>query len=126
MTTRSGRSGLVREFLHHWFRRETVTRALKVTGVVGPILTVINQYDLLLSLDFSPRLFAKILLTFLVPYSVSSFSSARAYMDGETQAHQSGTSGMLVSESAPAPLSIDPARPSQVRTDTGPKALLRS
>ena len=77
--------GTVRIFLHHWFRRETVTRALKVAGVVGPILTAINQYDVLLHLDFSPRLFAKILLTFLVPYSVSSFSSARAYMDSENR-----------------------------------------
>lgn len=61
-------------------------RALKVAGVVGPLLTVINHYDVLLSVDFSPRLFLKIALTFLVPYSVSSFSSARAYMESEAQA----------------------------------------
>jgi hypothetical protein len=72
-------------FLHHWFRRETVVRALKVAGVVGPILTVINQHDVLLRQEFSPRLFMKIFLTFLVPYTVSSFSSARAYMDSESQ-----------------------------------------
>lgn len=76
----------LRRFLHHWFRRETVVRALKVAGVVGPILTIINQYDLLLRLEFSPRLLAKIFLTFLVPYSVSSFSSARAYMENEARA----------------------------------------
>ena len=70
-------------FLHHWFRRETVRRALKVAGIVGPILTVINQYDLLLNLEFSPQLCFKIALTFLVPYSVSSYSSARTYMDQE-------------------------------------------
>jgi hypothetical protein len=35
-------------------------------------------------MDFSFRLFAKIALTFFVPYSVSSFSSAQAYMDKET------------------------------------------
>ncbi len=85
MARQSRQSGSIRRFLHHWFRRETVTRALKVAGVVGPILTTINQYDVLLRLDFSPRLFAKILLTFLVPYSVSSFSSARAYMDSENK-----------------------------------------
>ncbi len=72
-----------RRFLYHWFRRETVWRALKVAGIVGPILTVINQYDLLLNLDFSPRLCFKVALTFLVPYSVSSYSSARTYMDQE-------------------------------------------
>ena len=70
-------------FLYHWFRRETVTRAVKVACIVGPILTVINQYDLLLNLHFSPKLFFKISLTFLVPYSVSSFSSAKAYMEQE-------------------------------------------
>jgi hypothetical protein len=75
----------MRRFVYHWFRRETVIRALKVAGIVGPILTVINQYDLLLRLEFSPRLVMKILLTFLVPYSVSSFSSARAYMDSEAR-----------------------------------------
>jgi hypothetical protein len=83
-------AGAGRRFIHHWFRRETVVRALKVAGVVGPILTVINQYDLLLRLEFSPRLFAKILLTFFVPYSVSSFSSARAYMESEAKTEAAG------------------------------------
>jgi hypothetical protein len=81
--TRQSRQLRMRTFLHYWFRRDTVLRALKVAGVVGPILTVINQYDVLLSGHYSPRLFFKILLTFLVPYSVSSFSSARAYMESE-------------------------------------------
>jgi hypothetical protein len=84
VTMRSPRPVSLWRFFHHWFRRETVARALKVAGIVGPILTVINQYDVLLSGNFSFHLFAKILLTFLVPYSVSSFSSARAYMDSET------------------------------------------
>ncbi|MGE0821591.1 MAG: nitrate/nitrite transporter NrtS [Candidatus Binatia bacterium] len=75
----------MRRFFHYWFRRDTVVRALKVAGVVGPILTLINQYDLLLSGEFTPRLCFKIFLTFLVPYSVSSFSSARAYMESEAR-----------------------------------------
>lgn len=84
MTKRSSPPFPLRRFFHHWFRRETVLRALKVAGVVGPLLTAINHYDVLLSRNFSVRLFLKILLTFLVPYSVSSFSSARTYMDSET------------------------------------------
>jgi hypothetical protein len=75
--------GTFRRFLYHWFRRETVSRAVKVAGIVGPILTLINQHDVLWRMEFSTHLFAKILLTFLVPYSVSSFSSARAYMDSD-------------------------------------------
>lgn len=74
-----------RRFLYHWFRRETVTRALKVAGVIGPVLILINQHDVLWRMEFSTHLLAKILLTFLVPYSVSSFSSARAYMDSESR-----------------------------------------
>ena len=73
----------MRTFLHHWFRRETVLRAIKVAAVVGPILTLINQGDVLLNGPYSPRLFFKICLTFLVPYSVSSFSSARTYIENE-------------------------------------------
>ena len=88
-SVRSNRAVSLRRFVYHWFRRETVVRAVRVAAIVGPILTVINQYDVLLSLDFSPRLVAKIGLTFLVPYSVSSFSSARAYMDNETAADTS-------------------------------------
>lgn len=86
MTRRSSPPFPIRWFFQHWFRRETVIRALKVAGVVGPILTAINQYDALLSRNFSARLCLQIFLTFLVPYGVSSFSSARAYMDSETAA----------------------------------------
>ena len=74
-------------FLHYWFRRETVRRALTVAGIVGPILTVINQYDVLLRWELSLRFWMKVLLTFLVPYCVSSFSSARAYMEQDAREH---------------------------------------
>ena len=76
-------SSSVRRFIYYWFVKETVVRACKVAAIVGPILTAINQYDVLLHGNLSLPLFMKILLTFLVPYSVSSFSSARAYMDRE-------------------------------------------
>ena len=74
----------LRRFAHYWFLRATVLRAIKVACVVGLILTAINQYDVLLRGEFSLHLFMKILLTFAVPYSVSSFSSARAYMERES------------------------------------------
>ena len=73
----------MQKLVHYWFRRETVIRAVKVAAIVGPILTVINQGDVLLSGQYSLRVFLKILLTFLVPYGVSSFSSARAYIESE-------------------------------------------
>lgn len=73
----------LRRFIHYWFLRETVRRALKVAFIVGPVLTVINQHDVLFRGELSLHLVLKILLTFVVPYSVSSFSSARAYMERE-------------------------------------------
>lgn len=73
----------VRRFFHYWFLRETVRRALKVACIVGPILTAINQHDVLMRGELSLHLVFKILLTFVVPYSVSSFSSASAYLERE-------------------------------------------
>lgn len=73
----------VRRFFHYWFLRETVRRALKVACIVGPILTAINQHDVLMRGEISFHLVFKILLTFVVPYSVSSFSSASAYLERE-------------------------------------------
>jgi hypothetical protein len=76
----------MRSFTRHWFRRETAGRAVKVALVVGPILTMINHYDLLLTAAITPKLVFKILLTFAVPYAVSSYSSARAYMEDDRRA----------------------------------------
>jgi hypothetical protein len=75
----------MRKLFYYWFRRETVVRAVKMAAIVGPLLTVINQGDVLLSGQYSPRVFLKIILTFLVPYSVSSFSSALTYIEREQQ-----------------------------------------
>jgi hypothetical protein len=46
--------------------------------IVGPILTLINQYDAIASGSFGAKFFFKMGLTFLVPYSVSSYSSVMA------------------------------------------------
>lgn len=72
-----------RSFIRNFFRRETSARALKVAIVVGPILIAINHLDLILNFEFTPTLFLKSLLTFLVPYCVSAYSSARAYTEEE-------------------------------------------
>ena len=75
----------MRRLFYYWFLRRTILRAVKVAAIVGTILTIINHYDELLSGHYSPRLVRKILLTFLVPYSVSSFSAARAEIEREAQ-----------------------------------------
>ncbi len=50
-------------------------RAAQVALVVGTILFAINQLDVVLAGDLTPFVAAKIGLTFLVPYSVSTYSA---------------------------------------------------
>ena len=63
-------------------RRDVVVRALKVGTLVGVILIALNQGDLILAGDITPRTALKILLTPLVPYLVSTYSSVAAIRDG--------------------------------------------
>ncbi|QLC25224.1 nitrate/nitrite transporter NrtS [Parasphingopyxis algicola] len=55
-------------------RRVTVVRALKVSAVIGTLLILINQGDMLWAGVMPP--YWKIILTYLVPYGVSSYSTA--------------------------------------------------
>jgi hypothetical protein len=53
-------------------------RALKVAAVVGSILVVINQGDVLLAGNAPLKTWIQIVLTFLVPYCVSTYASVQA------------------------------------------------
>jgi hypothetical protein len=68
-------------FSRNFFRRETTTRAVKVAAIIAPILIVMNHYDEIIDLRFTPIFFFKSVLTFFVPYFVSAYSSARAYSE---------------------------------------------
>ena len=50
-------------------------RALRVAAVVGTILFVINQLDVVVSGMLTALVAGKIALTYLVPYSVSTYSA---------------------------------------------------
>ncbi|MEL6386412.1 MAG: nitrate/nitrite transporter NrtS [Pseudomonadota bacterium] len=56
------------------WERDTVSRALRVAAIVGTILVAINQGDLILS-GVAPPIW-KLVLTYCVPYSVSTYSVA--------------------------------------------------
>ncbi len=58
--------------------RPVLRRAAYVSAVIGTILTIINQGDVLLADAVTPLVGAKILLTYAVPYSVSTFSALSA------------------------------------------------
>jgi len=59
-------------------RRDVVIRALRTAVFVGVVLIVINHGDALLTGDVDPTRLAKMLLTFAVPYCVSTWSSVGA------------------------------------------------
>ena len=65
-------------FWHFATKRKTVNKALKVALIVGVILNLINQGDNFISLNFNEINWFKFILTFFVPYGVSSYSAAMA------------------------------------------------
>jgi hypothetical protein len=59
----------------HVFSREVFRRNCTIAAVVGCLLTITNQMDVLLAQPFSFRLGTKILFNFLIPFAVSSTSA---------------------------------------------------
>ena len=55
--------------------RGIVLRGLKVAAVIGTLLTLINQGDLMLAGHWPPLW--KLLLTYAVPFGVSTYSAAQ-------------------------------------------------
>jgi len=62
-------------------RRDVLVRGLKAGAVVGTILAAINQGDLILAGALSVDNAWKILLTYLVPFCVSTYASVSAIID---------------------------------------------
>jgi len=65
--------------------RQVVARSLKYAIIVGPILIAINEGDMILAGQVTPVILAKMLLTFCVPYMVSTFSSVGAICSVQQQ-----------------------------------------
>lgn len=65
----------MRLFIKYATQWNTVARSLKLAGIVGTLLAAINHYDMLLSGVFSTRRGIQIIVTYLVPFSVSTISA---------------------------------------------------
>ena len=61
--------------IRYVFSREVFGRNCVLAAVVGCLLTIANQLDVLLAQPFSLRLGTKILFNFLIPFAVSSTSA---------------------------------------------------
>ena len=55
--------------------KSIVLRAMKVSLIVGSALNLINQGDLLMSLDIQELHLVKFFLTYLIPYSVTTYTA---------------------------------------------------
>lgn len=68
----------MREFIALAWQTDVRTRALKVAAVVGSLLVLINQTDAVVSGQFTTSQLLQVLLTYCVPYGVSTYSSVKA------------------------------------------------
>jgi hypothetical protein len=59
------------------FEKDIVFSSLKVALIVGIILNVINQGDVFITQDYAKINWVKFVLTFVVPYLVSTYASVR-------------------------------------------------
>lgn len=57
------------------FCKKSMIRAVKISLIIGTLLIIINQADMIIAGNMPPLW--KIILTYLVPFSVSSYSSAK-------------------------------------------------
>lgn len=64
----------------------TIKRAAITALIVGPILTLVNQFDIFASGAFTPRFYLKLVLTFVAPFVVSMTSSALADLNQTSHA----------------------------------------
>jgi len=58
--------------------KKNIQTALVVAMIVGSLLNLINSYDVLMGSKFSTANSIKIILTYITPFCVSLYSSARA------------------------------------------------
>ena len=65
-------------FISLAFSKQIMFRAFNVAFLVGTILALINHGEKILSSTLSSEDFVKIVLTYLVPYGVSTWSAVQA------------------------------------------------
>ncbi|OIP84937.1 MAG: hypothetical protein AUK44_01020 [Porphyromonadaceae bacterium CG2_30_38_12] len=68
----------MRNFIEIAFRKKIAYTAIKVAVVVGTLLNLINQWTAISTLDFENISISRLLLTYCVPYLVSTFSAVQA------------------------------------------------
>lgn len=70
------------------FSKQVMPKAFKVALFVGTMLAFINHSDKIFALSFSNQDLLKILLTYLVPYGVSTWSAVEAIRSSGASHHK--------------------------------------
>lgn len=76
-------SNVTSSFISLALSKKVAQSALKVSVIVGSLLALINHGGALLDMDVSVDRMFQILLTYLVPYCVSTFSAVKAIQEYE-------------------------------------------
>jgi hypothetical protein len=83
----------VRDALSICMRREHLRRTAKIALVVGTILTLINQADVIIRGDAEALTWVKVILNYCVPFVVSNLgllAGKRAEAETESSAREGG------------------------------------
>lgn len=73
------------------FSAAIVMRAIKVSLVVGTLLALINHYPKIMDWSFTAETVFQIMLTYFVPYAVSTYSSYQAIINMKDTDIKGGT-----------------------------------
>lgn len=68
-----------------WINPRVITRSFLVAVVVGTILNLINHYDLFFGATLSISTAIKIVLTYIVPYFVSTHGQVCGHFDNASE-----------------------------------------
>lgn len=82
-----------KDHIHHWRHPRTVRRAQRVALVVGTALNLINHYDLLFGSAVTVSVVIQIILTYLVPYAVSTHGQVSSHLDNSRRSVSNENTG---------------------------------
>ena len=68
-------------FIQQAVSKGVVQRALKVAAIVGTLLALINHADAALAGTFAVKNFFQVVLSYLVPYGVATYSAVNALQE---------------------------------------------
>ena len=66
------------EWIELALRKDVLFRGIKVAAIIGTLLSAINYGDVIVAGEFLPVMYWKILLTYCVPFCVSTYAGVEA------------------------------------------------